>query len=147
MKWFEQTKEMSSFGYGTAQWMFYIRLCRNHLCWTFAAMILWKTQLWDTFARLHTAEWIVSSNHDVSWEDDYCVMFFKLKFFFAHITSHVLFAKSVKHLRRKVLGKLEKYTFLWFKKETFISYFKWILLKDLLSSSLVDIIFLCTFLL
>ena len=44
-------------------------------------------------------------------------------FFYPHITSHVLFAKSFKHLRRTGLCKLEKYTFLWFKKRVF--YFWW----------------------
>ena len=41
-KWFEQTKRISSFGKGTAQWMFCICLCRNHFLWTFAAGILKK---------------------------------------------------------------------------------------------------------
>ena len=61
--------------------MFCISFCWNHLLWKFAARILWKTQLWDVFARLSTTKCIASSNHDVSLEDDYCVPFFDLNFF------------------------------------------------------------------
>ena len=114
-------KKISPFGKGTARWMFYICLCRNYLLWTFSATILWKTQPWDIFAWLPTAKCIASSNHDVSLEDDYSVPFFDLNFFYPHITSHVLFAKSFKHLRRKGLRKLEKYIFCGLKKESFIS--------------------------
>ena len=46
----------------------------------FAARILWKTQPWDIFAKVHTAKCIASCNHDGSLEDYYCVSFFKLKF-------------------------------------------------------------------
>ena len=61
--------------------MFCICLCGNHLLWTFAARIPWKTQPWDILLRLPTAKCIASSNHNVSLEDDYCVRFFDLKFF------------------------------------------------------------------
>ena len=127
--------------------MFYIRLCRNHLCWTFAAMILWKTQLWDTFARLHTAEWIVSSNHDVSWEDDYCVMFFKLKFFLPTLR-HMFCSPNPSNIYgERYLVSWKNINFCGLKKRLLFLISSEILLKDLLSSSLVDIIFLCTFLL
>ena len=116
-------KKISPFGKGTARWMFCICLCRNYLLWTFAATILWKTQPWDIFAWLPTAKCIASSHHDVSLKDDYSVPFFDLNFFYPHITSHVFFAKSIKHLRRKGLLKLEKYSFLWFIKRVF--YFWW----------------------
>ena len=143
-------KKISPFGEGTARWMFYICLCRNYLLWTFSATILWKTQPWDIFAWLPTAKCIASSNHDVSLEDDYSVPFFDLNFFYPHITSHVLFAKSFKHLRRKGLLKLEKYTFLWFIKRVLFlmgGKYKWILPKNMLNSSIVDIISLRIFLL
>ena len=45
-KWFEQTKKFSSFGKGTAQWMFCIPLNWNHLFLAFAARILWKLNTW-----------------------------------------------------------------------------------------------------
>ena len=32
---FEQTKKFSSFGKGTARWMFCIHLCRNHFLWAY----------------------------------------------------------------------------------------------------------------
>ena len=45
-------------------------------------------------------------------------------------------------------NKLKKHTFLWFKKETFWwEEIKWILPKNMLSTSVVDIIFFRTFLL
>ena len=72
-------------------------------------------------------------------------------FFYPHITSHVLFAKSFKHLRRKGLRKSEKYTSLWFLKKRLLylmgGKYKWILPKNMLSSSLVGIISLRRFLL
>ena len=43
-KLFEQTKKSSSFGKGTAQWMFCMHLCRNHLLGAFAVGVPWKTQ-------------------------------------------------------------------------------------------------------
>ena len=103
--------------------MFCIRLCQKHLLWAFAARILWKNQPWDIFGRLPTAKCIASSNHDVSLKDDYCVFRSLIwNFLSQHITPHGLFAKSFKHLCRKGLRKLEKYTFLWLKKkEVFIS--------------------------
>ena len=78
------------------------------------------------------------------------VPFFDLNFFCPHIMSHGLFAKSFKHLQRKGCRKLETYTFLWFKKRDLFlmgGKYKWILPKNMWSSSLVDIIFLGTFLL
>ena len=78
------------------------------------------------------------------------VPFFDLKFFCPHIMSHGLFAKCFKHLWRKGCRKLKTYTFLWFKKRDLFlmgGNYKWILPKNMLSSSLVDIIFLHTFLL
>ena len=134
--------------------MFLIRLRRNHLLWTFAAGILWKSQSWDIFARLPTAKCIASCNHDVSLKDDYCVPFIKLKFLIS--TSHHMFSSpkpsniyGERHFVSSISrNKLEKYTILRFKKETFLGgKCKWILPKDILSSSPVDAIFLRTFLL
>ena len=73
-------KKPSCSGKGTARWMFCIYLCRNHLFWAFAAGVLWKTQFWNSFAGVPTAEYIVSFNHCGSLQDDYCVLFFNLKF-------------------------------------------------------------------
>ena len=77
------------------------------------------------------------------------VLWFEI--FYPHITSHVLFAKSFKHLRRKGLRKSKKYTSLWFLKKRLLYLmgrkYKWILPKNMLSSSLVDSISLRRFLL
>ena len=123
-KWFEQTKKFSSFGKGTAWWMFCIHLCRNDLLWAFAVGILWKTQSWDIFARVRTAICVESSNRDGSLEESYSVI--QVDISHPHITSHILLAKAFKNLRRKndfessvSRNKLEKYTFLWFKKRDF----------------------------
>ena len=72
-KWFKQTKKHSSFGKGTAWWMFCIHLCRrNHLLWVFAAGILWKTQPCDIFARYFI---LTICDHGGSLKDDYCSIF------------------------------------------------------------------------
>ena len=39
-----------------------------------------KNLPWDIIARVPTAKYIASCNHNGSLEDDYCVLFFKLKF-------------------------------------------------------------------
>ena len=121
------TLKFSSFGNGTARWMFCIHLCWNHLLWAFAAGILWKTQPWDIFARVRTAKCIASCNHDGSLEDNYCVPFFKLKFLIPTLRHIFCLPKASKiygesDFESSILwNKLGKYTFLWFKKETFIS--------------------------
>ena len=104
-KWFEQTKKFSSFGKGTARWMFCIYLCRNHLLCAFAAGILWKTQSWDISARVRAAKCMASCNHDGSLEDNCCVLFFKFKFLIPTLRHVFLFAKAFKNLRRKWLQK------------------------------------------
>ena len=124
-KSFEQTKKFSSFGKGTARWMFSIHLCRNHLLWTFAAGTLWKTQSWDIFARVHTAKYIASCNHDGSLEDNYCAPFFKLKFLIPTLRNIFCLPKSSKIYEESDFessvsrNKLGKYTWLWFKKRDF----------------------------
>ena len=61
-----------------------------------------ETNPWCLFGR-----WLLCS-----------VLWFEI--FYPHITSHALFAKSFKHLRRKGHRKLEKiYIFLWYKKRDF----------------------------
>ena len=120
MKWFKQTKKFLSFGKGTALSLICIHPCWIHLLWAFAAGILWKTQSWDIFARVRTAKYIASCNHDGSLEDNYCVPFFKLKFLIptlrhifcspepSKIYGESNFESSVSQ------NKLGKYTFLWF---------------------------------
>ena len=76
----EADKKPSSSGKGTGRWMFCIYLSQNHLFWAFAAGILWKTQLWNIFAGVPTAKCIASCNRCDSLQDDYCVLFFNLKF-------------------------------------------------------------------
>ena len=121
-KWFEQTKKISSFGKGTARLMFCICLCRKHLLWAFTAGILRKAQPWDIYVRLMIAKCTVSL------EDDYCVLFFNLKCLIPTL-HHMFYSPKPSNIYRKkdfvssiLQNKLEKYTFLWFKKET---YFWW----------------------
>ena len=121
----KETKKFSSFGKGTARWMFCIHLCRNHLLWAFAAGILWKTQPWNIFSRVRTTKCTASCNHDCCLEDNYCVPFFKLKLFIStlrHIFCSPIPSNSygesdfVISVSRNKLGK---YTILWFKKRDF----------------------------
>ena len=86
----------------------------------------WKTEPWDIFARVRTAKCITSFNHDGSLEDNWCILFFKLKFLIPtlrHIfclpkASKIYFESSVS---QNMLGK---YAFLWFKKdELFYKFF------------------------
>ena len=149
LTWFEQTKKISSFGKGSARWMFCIRLCRNHLLWTYAARILWKSAPWDIFARLPTAKCIAISNHNVSLEDDYCVPFFDLKFFIPTLRHMFCSPNPLNIYGEQDFVSWKNLHFCDLKKETFISdgRYKWILPKNMLSSSLVDITFLRTFLL
>ena len=99
--------------------MFCIRLCRNHLLWTFCSKDPMKNSTlgypWKiTYSQMHRkfqpwclfGGWLLCS---ILWFENYL----------PRITSHVLFTKSFKHLRRKGLRKLKKYTFLWFKKRDF----------------------------
>ena len=124
------------------------------LLWAFAAMILWKTQPKDIFARVGTAKCIASCNHDASLEDNYCVPFFKLKSLITKL-HHIFCSPKLPKIYGEsdfkisiLRNKLGKYTFLWFKKRDLMGgKYKWILPKNMLSSSLVDIIFLHTFLL
>ena len=124
-KWFEQTKKFSSFSKGTARWMFCIHLCQNHLLWAFEAGILWKIQSWDIFARVHTAKYFTSCNHDGSLEDNYCVLFFKLKFLIPTLCHIFCLPKPSKIYGESDFkssisrNKLGKYTFLWFTKRDF----------------------------
>ena len=128
--------------------MFCICLCGNHLLWTFAARIPWKTQPWDILLRLPTAKCIASSNHNVSLEDDYCVRFFDLKFFTPTLR-HMFCSPNPSNIygQRDFVSWKNIY-FCGLKKESFISdgRYKWVLPKNMLSSYLVDIIFLRTFL-
>ena len=82
-------------------------------------------QPWDIFARVRTAKCIESYNHEGSLEGDYCVPFFRLKFLiptlrhmFCSLKSSNIYGESdlVSSVSR---NKLEKYTFLWFKKRDF----------------------------
>ena len=120
LKWFAQTKRLSYFGKGTARWMFCVDLCLNHLFRAFSAGIQWNTQPWDTFPREPTTKCIASCNHDGSWEDDYCVLFFQVKFLIPTLRHMFCSPKpsniygesdSVSSVSR---NKLEKYIFLWF---------------------------------
>ena len=128
--------------------MFCICLCGNHLLWTFAARIPWKTQPWDILLRLPTAKCIASSNHNVSLEDDYCVRFFDLKFFTPTLR-HMFCSPNPSNIyRQRDFISWKNIHFCGLKKESFISdgRYKWVLPKNMLSSYLVDIIFLRTFL-
>ena len=102
--------------------MFCICLCGNHLLWTFAARIPWKTQPWDILLRLPTAKCIASSNHNVSLEDDYCVRFFDLKFFTPTLR-HMFCSPNPSNIYgERDIVSWKKYTFsCGIKKETFIS--------------------------
>ena len=100
---------------------------------------------------LPTAKCIASCNHDVFLEDDHCVSFFKLKFLIPTLR-HMFYLRKPSNIygERDFDNNLEKYTFLWFKNRDFYFWWGknvWILPKNLLSFSLVDIIFLGTFLL
>ena len=100
---------------------------------------------------LPTAKCIASCNHDVFLEDDHCVSFFKLKFLIPTLR-HMFYLRKLSNIygERDFDNNLEKYTFLWFKNRDFYFWWGknvWILPKNLLSFSLVDIIFLGTFLL
>ena len=128
--------------------MFCICLCGNHLLWTFAARIPWKTQPWDILLRLPTAKCIASSNHNVSLEDDYCVRFFDLKFFTPTLR-HMFCSPNPSNIYgQRDFVSWKNIHFCGLKKESFISdgRYKWVLPKNMLSSYLVDIIFLRTFL-
>ena len=128
--------------------MFCICLCGNHLLWTFAARIPWKTQPWDILLRLPTAKCIASSNHNVSLEDDYCVRFFDLKFFTPTLR-HMFCSPNPSNIYgERDFVSWKNIHFCGLKKESFISdgRYKWVLPKNMLSSYLVDIIFLRTFL-
>ena len=128
--------------------MFCICLCGNHLLWTFAARIPWKTQPWDILLRLPTAKCIASSNHNVSLEDDYCVRFFDLKFFTPTLR-HMFCSPNPSNIYgQRDFVSWKNIHFCGLKKESFISdgRYKWVLPKNMWSSYLVDIIFLRTFL-
>ena len=137
--------------------MFCIHLCRNHLLWVFVAGILRKTQPWGIFVRVCTGKYIASCKQDDSLEDNYCASFFKLKYLIPALRHIFCSPKASKihgecECESSVLwSKLEKYTFLWFKKRDF--YFQWeeniseVFQKNMLKSYLVDIFFLRSFLL
>ena len=100
---------------------------------------------------LPTAKCIASCNHDVFLEDDHCVSFFKLKFLIPTLR-HMFYLPKPSNIygERDFDNNLEKYKFLWFKNRDFYFWWGkniWILPKNMLSSPLVDIIFLRTFLL
>ena len=107
--------------------MFCIHLCQNPLFWAFATGILWKTQLWDIFTRVLTAKCIAGCSHGGPLEDDYCITFFKLKFLIPTLCQMFCLPKPSNiygesdFVSSALRNKLEKYTFLWIKKETFIS--------------------------
>ena len=119
--------------------------------------ILWKTQPWNIFARIRKAKCTASCKHDGSLEDNYCVSFFKLKLFIS-TSRHIFCAPKpskvygednfVSSVSRNKSGKC---AILWFKKKRLLflmrGKYKWILRKNMLSSFLVDITFLHTFLL
>ena len=119
--------------------MFCICLCGNHLLWTFAARIPWKTQPWDILLRLPTAKCIASSNHNVSLEDDYCVRFFDLKFFTPTLR-HMFCSPNPSNIYgQRDFVSWKNIHFCGLKKESFISdgRYKWVLPKNMLSSYLV----------
>ena len=145
-KMIKQTKKLSSFDTGAAWWMFCIYICWNHLIWAFAARILWKIQTFDIFTKVrlanapqvatmmvlwkmiiafHSSSWNFSSPHDVTY-----IVHQNLQKYMEKVTSKVLFPET----------GWENINFFASKKETFI-------FNGRSSSSLVDIIFLCTFLL
>ena len=93
-----------------------------NLLWAFAAVILWKTQPRDIFARVGTAKCITSCNHDGSLEDNYCVLFFKLKPLIPKL-HHIFCSPNLSRIYGESdfeistsWNKLGKYTFLLFKK-------------------------------
>ena len=108
-------------GKGNARWMFCIHLCWNHLLWAFAAGVLWKTQPWDIFARARTGKCIKSCNHDGCLEDNYCVLFFKLKFLIPTLRYMFCLPKASKIYGESRKISQENIYFYGLKKETFIS--------------------------
>ena len=97
---------------------------------------------------LPTAKCIASSNYNVSLEDDYCVRFFDLKFFTPTLR-HMFCSPNPSNIYgQRDFVSWKNIHFCGLKKESFISdgRYKWVLPKNMLSSYLVDIIFLRTFL-
>ena len=103
------------------------------------------------FSRLLT-----SCNHNASLEDDHCVPFLKFKFLISTLR-HMLYLPKPSNIYQEMefvsyisRNKLKIYTSLWFKNRDFYFWwwgYMWILPKNTLSSSLVNIVFLHTFLL
>ena len=102
-----------------------------------------------TYSQMHQC--IASCNHDASLEDNYCVPFFMLKFLTPHYVTYFV-RQSLQKFTEKVNSKVpfreisyENIHFCGLKKETLFlmgGKYKWILSKNMLSSSLVDIFFL-----
>ena len=88
--------------------MFCVHLCQNPL---FGAFVLS----------------IESCNHGGSLENDYCISFFKLKFLIPKLCQIFCSPKPSNiygesdFVSSALRNNLEKYTFFWIKKETFIS--------------------------
>ena len=115
-----------------------------------------KLNLWiflQDYLRPNTS----SCKHDASLEDDYCVPFFDLKFLIPTLLHMFRLPKPTNIYGQRDFissvswNKLEKYTFLWFKKRDFDLWWEKNITEffqeNMLSSSLVDIIFLRTSLL
>ena len=96
---------------------------------SFAAGILWKTQRWDIFTKVRQPNASQDATIDASLEDNYCVPLFKLKFLIPTLRHIFCSPKPWKIYRESDFvssasrNKLEKYTFLWFRKRDF--YFYW----------------------
>ena len=107
------------------------------------------------FGRVRTAKCITNWNHDGSLEDNYCVPFFKSKFLITtlrHIFCSPKPSKIYGVTSKVPLREIswENIHFCGLKKRLLFlmgGTYKWILPKNMLSSSLVDNFFLRTFLL
>ena len=106
---------------------------------------------WDPMKNSTLEYFWKSCSHDGSLEDNCCVLFFcsSLRHIFCSPKPSKIYGETgfVSSVSRNKLGK---YTFLWFKKRLLFlmeGKYKWILPKNMLSCSRVDIIFLRTFLL
>ena len=132
--------------------MFCIHLYRNHLLWSFAAVFLWKTQFWDIFARVRAAKYIASCNHDGSWKIITVFCSSSWNFSSPHYVTCFI-RQSLQKFTEKVTLKVPFHERSWenihFSWLLFLMgrKYKWILPKNMLCSSLVDIIFFRTFLL
>ena len=135
--------------------MFCIHLCRSNLFSALAAGPLWKFSP-GLFLREFVQPNAAQVETLMTLEDDYCGVFFKLKFLILTLR-HIFYSPNSSNIHGEcdftssISGnKLRKYTFLWFLKKAYIANgwkIKVNSTKNMLSSCLVDIFFRRAFLL